>query len=459
MGTDSNDTARPSGRSLITGGLTIVLLLLLVPVALVVIAALVFFGWMWLEHRSAAVAIQEKTARLEAINEPISTQDLYDAYRLPSNASDATQAWLAAMQSFDEGAFNGDGKLLPFVGSGDEAQLRPSATGSQLAAAEAFLQEYAGLREAVLSAAEQPGECRFPVQFGQGIAAPLPPHAGRLRCIVRYLALDMQVRAIQSDAKGAAESLDAMYASAATLESQLTMVEQRIRAAILGFALSETQWLLNEVELTDDQLVRLQARLLEVDPQASLTTGLLGERAAGLQSLSGQASTSGGMSAAYLDAMTELVEASRKPFPAASDEAKQVQAATTAAMKSLNPLKMSQRVVAKQAVDVHLQSFDNCGRQIALRNLLLVAIAAERHRLKTGAFPADLSELAHPRAAIDPFCGDSVRLIAGDGELTLYSVGENGIDEGGLDGKFPNQPDIVVRVKSKKGPAASSDEH
>ena len=63
-----------------------------------------------------------------------------------------------------------------------------------------------------------------------------------------------------------------------------------------------------------------------------------------------------------------------------------------------------------------------------------VALAAERHRGDTGRLPSDLAELV-PRylswIPIDPFDGAPLKLALKDDGLIIYSVGQDGVDDGG----------------------------
>ena len=63
-----------------------------------------------------------------------------------------------------------------------------------------------------------------------------------------------------------------------------------------------------------------------------------------------------------------------------------------------------------------------------------VGIACERYRLKHGRWPKSLDDLADfgfAKTPVDPFDGQPLRyLIEADGVI-IYSVGKNGIDDGG----------------------------
>ena len=68
-------------------------------------------------------------------------------------------------------------------------------------------------------------------------------------------------------------------------------------------------------------------------------------------------------------------------------------------------------------------------------HLSLAATALERHRLATGTYPASLDVLVPrylDRVPSDPMTGEPLRYVrAADGTFKLYSVGLDGIDDGG----------------------------
>ncbi len=73
-------------------------------------------------------------------------------------------------------------------------------------------------------------------------------------------------------------------------------------------------------------------------------------------------------------------------------------------------------------------------------------IACERHRLKYGRWPASLGDLAEsglPKGVIDPFDGQPLRYRIVDDGAIIYSVGTNGIDDGGDVVRREGTPDDV----------------
>ncbi len=77
-------------------------------------------------------------------------------------------------------------------------------------------------------------------------------------------------------------------------------------------------------------------------------------------------------------------------------------------------------------------------------HLTLAACALERHRLATGGHPAALTELVPrflDRVPSDPMTGEPLHYVgAADGSFKLYSVGEDGLDNGGELGQWTDPP-------------------
>lgn len=440
-------------------------------VLLLVLAAAVI-AWRWRADNLAAVArVKKEVARIEASGHPITTEGLYAYHRVPAGTLDSTALWLAALNSFDERQFNTDRKDLPIVGTAESSALAPPGDPALLADSAAFLKKYDPTREAILAAVRHGGECRIPVKFEDGIGM-LLPNAQKVRDLAQLLALDIRVRSCHGDAAGALESLDALYATTVTMQGQLTLIEQLVEMAVESVAFKETEQLLNELEFSDEQLARLEARLAALDIQGGLTTGLIGERAMGYHTFhhlenvpdvpqlkgmgkSGQLSRPADCEW-YLQLLEELIAASKEPFPEARQRAQAAEMKLKQRAGAKNPLEKMKYMVTLMILPATGAAFDASGRTLAHRDVLRMAVAAERHRLATGAFPAQASDLVPkylPAIPRDPFDGLPLRLKPGadSGELFIYSVGKDGQDNGGL-ATSPSDPDIVVRLRAKKGP-------
>ena len=73
--------------------------------------------------------------------------------------------------------------------------------------------------------------------------------------------------------------------------------------------------------------------------------------------------------------------------------------------------------------------------------LAIALIAAERFRLAHGRWPQTMDELGDSNVPADPYTGEALRLRRTERGLTVYSVGGDLQDDGGVDIKKPYEPD------------------
>jgi len=443
---------RPASSPLVRG----LLWLFFIGLVIVVLAALVaaiFAARMWAEDRVAAKAVQVEIASLQASGEPVTVSDLYRAHELPADTPDTTAAWLAAIK-LATGSMQRDTQGIPYVGDGKPALLRRDATGSQLPAAEQFLAKYDAVLQATLDAADQPGECRFPRKYELGVSGVIQD-AQNVRALVRLLALSVHVEADRGNADAALKSLLALFAVSDTLSHEQTLVEQEIRLVTLATALSQAELLLNEVQLTDAQLARLQQRLETCDIQGSFTRSLAGERAHGYQAFQqfGGAGYSCDLQR-YLEIMRALTQFSGQPPAAGRNNTQSLLADFQAQQKAALPWQKQKYARTVLVAPMLAKLLDIRNTVIAPRDALITAIAAERYRLATGDFPTQLTDLVPdyvPATPLDPFDAQPLRLLRQGNELLIYSIGINDRDDGATNPPGNSrEPDIVVRISTTK---------
>jgi hypothetical protein len=443
-----------SGGSPLVRGLMWLLLILLIAGLLAAFAAGIFALRWWVQDRAAAAKVDREVARLKSAGEPVTTEDLYHLHAVPEGVNDTTAAWLAAQQACDASRLNQDGKGLPFIGNGNVDLLRPDATGSQLAAAEKLLADYAPAIDAIQSAAAEPGQCRYPVKFEQGFNFILK-EVNEVRTIMRLLALHVRVKAIRGERGEALKSLAAMYAASGTLSHQVTIVEQQIRLATLGLAMQETEFVLNEIELTDDQLAELSRQLEACNLQPDFTRSLLGERELGNQSFEKmKIPFNTADQAMYLETMAQVISYCSQPLPEGRKELTKLVSKFKAEKATARDWGQWKYHLTSSVLPFVTASFEALAKTFAYRDALVTAIAAERFRLKTGRFPSRLADLTPdylPTITLDPFDGLPLRLRATEKEIVIYSIGPDGHDDGGTNPPGnPREPDIVVRLYAEK---------
>jgi hypothetical protein len=107
--------------------------------------------------------------------------------------------------------------------------------------------------------------------------------------------------------------------------------------------------------------------------------------------------------------------------------------------KLVNPLLLFEQPDLHSMLSDSVITLSGCLKRVmnieALRSVTIAAIALKRFQLKHGVYPAHLAELTPEFLAsvpLDPVDGKPLRYrLNTDGSFTLYSVGENGKDDGG----------------------------
>jgi hypothetical protein len=335
-----------------------------------------------------------------------------------------------------------------------------------VAAAAELLAKYDATVQATLTAARAEGECRFPVEFEQGFSA-LLPNAQKTRCLARLMMLRGRVAVAKSETEQAVESVEALFGTSRAMSHQLLLIEHLVRMATATMALREVEFLLNETDLTDEQLARLQALVAELDFQQGLSESLMGERGMGYHAFHHMEQMSFGDVTArpnpgdgnlrraadcrlYLGFMQEMIAASREPFPDALDAAHRCEQRLKLLAGTQNPLERYNAMLTLLIMPATAKSLQATGRNLAIRDATLCAVAAERHRLKHGQPPQKLADLAPeflPAVPTDPFDGQPLRMKADGDGLLFYSVGKDRKDDGGQENENSGEPDVVVRLK------------
>lgn len=110
------------------------------------------------------------------------------------------------------------------------------------------------------------------------------------------------------------------------------------------------------------------------------------------------------------------------------------------------------RAAADAARLDYRQALTKFQRNHALVRCALIAVAAERHRLKHDVWPASLADLVPaflPESPADPFDGRPLRYRRLADGIVVYSVGPDGVDDGGQVNAASGQPpmaDVGVRL-------------
>jgi hypothetical protein len=292
----------------------------------------------------------------------------------------------------------------------------------------------------------------------------LLPNTQKIRELANVLSYDIYLQVQDRDFAQAVRSARALLNTGRALGDEPTLISQLVRIAIDTLTYSRTERILAQGEPAPADLLALQRAIEQEAEEPLLYYGLRGERASfdgflenvqtgeiPFKDLSnilmltrswGRGSSRGievqeklealailltirSQRAEALDYMNQMVEVSRLPpeeqFPKLRD------------MESRNPqeLPFIIRLLGSGSWKVGLASL----RVRAQHRSTAVALAAERYRQVHGRWPASLGELlpAYLTAVpLDPFTGQPLKLARHDQGIVIYSVGPDGVDNGGV---------------------------
>jgi len=393
------------------------------------------------QHQQAIRAVNAEVARIHAAGQPITTEDMVQSHRVPDGVFDATSLWIDAIKSASE-TKTGTEAQLPIVGDVKLAKLRAASPVSLLPLAEQFLTAHRATIDKTRAAAYAGGQCRYPVDFSQGINA-LLPHIQEARTLARILSLRLHVAVERGDIAAALESLRLQLALAATMDHEPLLITQLVRIAVISVALDDVRAIVGELPLTDPQLAELQALLATIDMKGPIKEGLIGERAMGfhtfhhlsqIKEVEILAGKDGrlqrpGDCLFYLELMQQMVEAADQQPQEARRAAQQVETTLKGRIGTQNPLDRLEIVVTALMFPATGKVFDASARTQAVRDSAIAGIGFRRYQLAHGNAPEKLAELVPQFLAAvppDPFsaAGPLIMVVEGD-QFAIYSVGSD----------------------------------
>jgi hypothetical protein len=303
---------------------------------------------------------------------------------------------------------------------------------------------------------------RHEVEIGPTVIDTPLPETQATRTMARLLTADASMRAYDGDFDGALDSCRASFVSGRSIGDEPFMISQLVRYAIGMVSMSSARRVLAKGEASDPALARMQALVLDELYEPLLLVAIRGERAEFIEMVrrirDGEIPISalsdkrtaldpGGFRsriapwgklmfdnqmAIGLEWLNEAV--SIAGHPAAERPALwQDWEAELHRVKGLwhTPYSATLPVLMMPALQSGSAAYSRYEGELGAMAILL---AAERHRLKTGAWPESPAAIDGdilPDPPADPFSGDDYRMEHRDGRLFIYSIGPNGRDEHG----------------------------
>jgi hypothetical protein len=296
---------------------------------------------------------------------------------------------------------------------------------------------------------------RHPVTFTADWISTLLPTIQDCREASVLLRFDVLNKAQAGDIDGAIRSCHAAFHAGCSLGDEPFLIAQLVRVACQAVAVNLVERTLAQGEPSDVVLAALQARIEAAEPEPLLLYGLRGERAGGnrlFESLRngsvptgnaiGTFGLAGGAPPAFgyllsipgfltiqhtghLQYMNELVEIAKQP-------PEEWVAALATQNAKVNDLPVLVKMIVP-AIDKMTQA---CLRNHATLRCAIVMIAAERYRRAKGQWPVTPNDLVTAgllkTVPGDPFAaGQPIKFARSADGVIVYSVGQNGIDDGG----------------------------
>jgi len=394
-------------------------------------------------------------ARLDAVaaaGYPVNCAQLDDWYSIPESAENAADYITKAFSHYHKLEEPEESMLIPVVG---RAEL-PGRTEPLTKQTKTLITEYlADNRQALelLHKGAAIKHSRYPVDLSKGFEA-LMPYLADIRTGAMLLKLEAVLHAENDKPKIAVDSIASGIGLSRSLSKEPLLISQLVRIACQALAVSTIEHVINRTEFTDEQLVKLIGALAEAEDPSAMVRAFAGEQCAGFSifktpsskiitlldetgrhplllgalaiSLYRFAGLADMDAAAYLDLMNDYINAMQLPIYQRQE--------------AVGTIKHKFDKISKIHILLHLimPAFSRVTtidiRSIAQLRTARAGLAIERCRLATGKLPDSLSNLvptyldAVPK---DPFDGKDLRYKKLETGFVVYSIGEDGNDDGG----------------------------
>ena len=330
-----------------------------------------------------------------------------------------------------------------------------AAVGEELASNAASLtQAYAALR--------RPGS-RYPVDLKAGIDKNFMTHLMLAREVGHHLSLEARWAAETGDPERAANAVLALLGVARTLEDEPLILAYMIRDHINGEALQTAERVLARTSLPDARLLQLQGAFIAAEATNHLGRAFAGERCFAFDALNQPFNgvfdwgddrvppallrfgdrfyAASGLKrhdlTLTLQRLDELAEGAARPRSEMLAQRRQF-------IAHIDRLRTWRGVLSPQSrqfLPMDANALPTELRMVAILRSAQAAMAIERWRLAhAGALPGSLEVLVPeylPAMPEDPLDGKPLRYRIRTPGYVVYSVGEDGLDDGGREAYVP----------------------
>ena len=422
------------------------------PVFAVVLAALLLLIAAIAIWRNSLTSANSKRLRaIAARGEPASLAELDNFYKSVPDSNNAALLWLAGAAALTNDLGNIAGNLTMRRG----VPLNEDQLGG---AAEALAANNEALT--LLHKAAKLTQSRYPINLSQQFWFTNIQHLAPMKGAAQVLRAEAVVAIAQTNTALASGAISGIFAAGQSMAIEPLMISQLVAFAIDAIGIQTLQFALNNSAFSAAELESMQTAVSKADDMESALRGLLGERALFISGLSDP----NGMIAASrvtppsgieeiasevflqplarvsgfwqrdlrfgIDALTTYVGWARLPDP-------QRVYATTNWDRMMVQAKNGYYIMTGMLLPAMEKFISKDANHRAQARTALVALAIERFRLAhNGKLPDQLSSLVPAfleKVPIDPYDGQPLRYKRTDKGYMVYSIGPDGVDDGGIE--------------------------
>jgi hypothetical protein len=407
---------------------------------LLAMAGLLGMRWHW------RAEFHRQIAAIRAAGYPVTPQELDAWYPWPASGNNAAYWITGAAACYCRLPQEEGTRLDRIIRSGEGPDPTEPIPDDDKALLEQYIWDnFQALK--TLHDASTIAECRFPVELSKGPSTEMP-HIADVRDGARLLCLAAVLRAEQGDASGAARAVEAAVQITRSLEQEPVMISHLVYAGMSVRAAVALERALNQVEFSSEQLTRLYRVFVGIRMDDGLVRALAGHRCASLtvfenpQALDrsyferlppvavlevygalGLAAREGTI---FLAHMNECLRVAQLPAFRRPPALRALEAYDRRRGRALL-LGLADTGYAPRVIQLEM-------KYAAQIELARTSLAVQRFRRACARLPETLDPLVPDYLAAipqDPFDGAPLRYQRLERSFMVYSVGEDGRDDGG----------------------------
>lgn len=371
---------------------------------------------------------------LRARGYPTNNEELQEFGRLEEGTPNAADLYIRAFDAYSMPT-SAEKRNLSFPGpSGLPKPVEPLPVAARNAM-ESFLCRNAETLE-LLNQAGQIENCRFECAMAE-VGGPMFPYLSEIKNCAQLLQLYVVLCSDTTHTGKACRGVHDLFRLGESLKRVPTVIVYMARVALSELACSTVQYLLNQSLLANEELSDLQKDIHQIRNEMRMDYALNGERCFHLGMMQmipdSEISELPPKMAEALDRQFSRILNLLEQFTAA------IQLTPEKRFAEYRRIGKEMRRPVSSELDYSLPALDRSGmielRAIAQLDCARAALGVERLRLVEGRLPKSLEEVV-PKlieaVPIDPFDEKPLRYKRLEKGYTIYSIGEDGEDNGGL---------------------------